>query len=88
MRIAMFSWESMHSISIGGIALHVTELACALERKGHEVHIFTRMGRADHAMYERIHGVHYHRCPFSPNPDFVEEVNSMCRESVTQKNYH
>lgn len=79
MRIAIFSWESMHSISIGGVAFHVTELACALERKGHEVHIFTRMGRPDHATYECIHGVHYHRCPFDTNPDFVEEVNNMCR---------
>lgn len=82
MRIAIFSWESMHSISVGGVAFHVTELACALERKGHEVHVFTRMGRPDHALYERIYGVHYHRCPFSSNPDFVEEINNMCRSFV------
>ncbi|MFH1867645.1 MAG: glycosyltransferase family 4 protein [Candidatus Omnitrophota bacterium] len=82
MRVAIFSWESMHSISIGGIAFHVTELACALERKGHEVHLFTRMGRPDHAAYERIHGVHYHRCYFSSNPDFIEEINNMCRSFV------
>ncbi|MGA1825314.1 MAG: glycogen/starch synthase, partial [bacterium] len=37
MRIAMFSWESMHSINIGGVGNHVTELAAGLERKGHEV---------------------------------------------------
>ncbi|MBN3038573.1 MAG: glycosyltransferase family 4 protein [Candidatus Omnitrophica bacterium] len=82
MRIAIFSWEAVHSIPIGGIAFHVTELACALERKGHEVHIFTRMGRPDHALYERIHGVHYHRCPFTTNPDFIEEINNMCRSFV------
>lgn len=82
MRIAIFSWESIHSIHVGGIAFHVTELACALERKGHEVHIFTRMGRHDHPPYERIHGVHYHRCPFDPHPDFVEEINNMCRSFV------
>jgi len=44
LRIAILSWESLHSISIGGIAVHVTELASALERKGHDVHVFTRMG--------------------------------------------
>ena len=82
MRIALLSWEALHSISIGGVASHVTELAAALERKGNEVHVFTRMGRHDHADYERIHGVHYHRCPFHPNPDFVEEVNNMCRSFV------
>ncbi len=82
MRIAIFSWESAHSVHVGGIAFHVTELACALERKGHEVHIFTRMSRPDHPLYERIHGVHYHRCPFSSSPDFVEEIDNMCRSFV------
>ena len=42
MRIAMFSWESLHSITVGGVAPHVTELAAALQRRGHEVHVFTR----------------------------------------------
>jgi glycosyltransferase involved in cell wall biosynthesis len=82
MRIALFSWEAIHSISVGGVAIHVTELACALERKGHEVHIFTRMGSHDQPWYERIHGVHYHRCPFDTNPDFIEEINNMCRSFV------
>ena len=72
MKIALLAWESLHSISIGGVGAHVSELACALERKGNEVHIFTRMGRPDHAQYERIHGVHYHRVPFSSHSDFVE----------------
>ena len=83
MRIAILSWESLHSISIGGIAVHVTELASALERKGQEVHVFTRMGRSDQAQYERIHGVHYHRVPYNGHSDFIEDVNSMCRSFVT-----
>jgi len=82
MRIALLAWESLHSICVGGVGAHVTELACALERKGHEVHVITRMGRHDHAQYERIHGVHYHRVPFNTHPDFVEEVNNMCRSFV------
>ena len=83
MRIAILSWESLHSISIGGIAVHVTELASALERKGHEVHVFTRMGRHDHPLYERIHGVHYHRVPYNGHSDFIEDVNNMCRSFVS-----
>ncbi len=82
MRIALFAWESMHSISVGGIAVHVTELACALERKGHEVHVFTRLGRHDHPHYECIHGVHYHRCPYPSSQNFIEEINNMCRSFV------
>ena len=77
MRIAMFSWESLHSIAVGGVAAHVTELAAALERKGHDVHVFTRLVEGMPAE-ERIHGVCYHRCPIHLNQDFVEEVNGMC----------
>jgi hypothetical protein len=39
MKIAMFSWETLHSRAVGGIAARVTELAAALERRGHEVHL-------------------------------------------------
>ncbi|MGA1870407.1 MAG: glycosyltransferase family 4 protein [bacterium] len=81
MRIAMFSWESMHSINIGGVGNHVTELSAGLERKGHEVHVFTRMGEGQ-SHYQRIDGVHYHRCPFELNANFIEEINSMCRAFV------
>ena len=81
MRIAMLSWESLHSIAVGGVAAHVTELAAALERKGHEVHVFTRMANGQ-AHYERIHGVHYHRCAFRLNSNFIEEINDMCRSFV------
>jgi len=81
MKIAFLSWESLHSIPVGGIATHVTELAAALERQGHEVHVFTRPGHGQ-AQYERIHGVHYHRCPFDLSPNFVDEVNNMCRSFV------
>ncbi len=42
MRIAMLSWESLHSIAVGGVAAHVTELAAALARRGHQIHVFTR----------------------------------------------
>jgi len=81
MKIALLSWESLHSIPVGGVAAHVTELGAALERKGHEVHVFTRMGHGQ-SPYDRIDGVHYHRCTFDLNPDFVEEANNMCRSFV------
>ena len=83
MKIAILSWESLHSISIGGVGAHVTELAAALERKGHEVHLFTRMARWDHSQYELIHGVHYHRVPYPGHSDFIEDTNNMCRSFVT-----
>jgi glycosyltransferase involved in cell wall biosynthesis len=80
-RIAILSWESLHSICIGGVGVHVTELAASLERKGHEVHVFTRMAYGQQH-YEMIDSVHYHRCPFQLNPDFIEEINDMCRSFV------
>lgn len=81
MKIAVLSWETLHSIPVGGVGVHATELAAAMERKGHEVHVFTRMGYGQ-SEYERIDGVHYHRCQFQLNRDFVEEVNDMCRSFV------
>ena len=81
MRIALLSWESLHSIHVGGGGTHVSELAAALGRKGHEVHVFTRMG-AGQTPLERIHGVWYHRCPFKLDPSFIDEIQNMCRSFV------
>jgi len=81
MKVALLTWESLHSIRVGGVAVHVSELASALARKGHEVHVFTRMG-ARQQPYEHIHGVHYHHCGFPLNPDFIEEINGMCQSLV------
>jgi glycosyltransferase involved in cell wall biosynthesis len=81
MRIALLSWESLHSIAVGGVAVHVTELAAALARRNHEVHVFTRLGHWQ-SEYEFIDGVHYHRCPFQLNQNFVDEMNNMCRSFV------
>jgi glycosyltransferase involved in cell wall biosynthesis len=81
MRIGLFSWESLHSILVGGVGVHVTELAAALQRRGHEVHVFTRVGHGQE-LYGCIDGVHYHRCPFSLRPNFVDEVDDMCRSFV------
>lgn len=83
MRIAMFSWESLHSVAVGGVAAHVSELADALAAKGHEVHVFTRRGQ-DQLAYERIGLVHMHRCRHDHQDDFVDNVNTMCRAMVDQ----
>ncbi len=77
MRIAMFSWETMHSIAVGGVAAHVTELSDALAARGHDVHVFTRLG-AGQGGHSIEGAVHYHRCPFGWDRDFVVEVNHMC----------
>ncbi|HLX60443.1 MAG TPA: glycosyltransferase family 4 protein [Planctomycetota bacterium] len=81
MRIALFSWETLHSISVGGVGVHVSELAAALARRTHDVHVFTRRA-ANQAHYSQVEGVHYHRCDFELNPNFVDEIDSMCRAFV------
>ncbi|MFH0939760.1 MAG: glycosyltransferase family 4 protein [Planctomycetota bacterium] len=81
MRIALFTWESLCSIAVGGVGVHVTELAAALERRKHEVHVFTRQG-PNQPHYACIDGVHYHRSTFQLSPNFVDEVNHMCRAFV------
>lgn len=81
----MFSWESLHSIPVGGLAAHVTELSETLHLLGHEVHLFTRMGPAQ-ARYDVIRGVHYHRCPFDPHADFLTYIGRMCDAFVQRLN--
>lgn len=83
MRVALFAWESLHSISVGGVGVHVTELAAALARRGHDIHVFTRVG-CGQSLYQAIDGVHYHRCPFPLNSSFVDEINNMCRSFVRE----
>ncbi|MBU2559563.1 glycosyltransferase family 4 protein [archaeon] len=76
----MFSWESMHSVRVGGISPHVTFLAESLARKGHEVHIFTRPGWMRD--YDFINGVHYQRCPHDHSGGIIQQMNSMCESMV------
>jgi len=78
MRIALFSWESMDSILVGGVGVHVSELCRAMARQGHEVHLFTRIN-GDQPHYEQLHGVYIHRCGFDRHDDFCQEVWNMCR---------
>ncbi|MBP8302806.1 MAG: glycosyltransferase family 4 protein [Phycisphaerae bacterium] len=81
MRVAILSWESLHSVAVGGVAVHVTELAAALAEKGHQVHVFTRRMPGQRC-HDLIADVHYHRCAYPAHQDFVEDVNNMCRSFV------
>ncbi|KAL8451660.1 hypothetical protein Emed_001822 [Eimeria media] len=81
MRIALFAWESLHTHAVGGVAPHVTELAAALARQGHCVHVFVRAlescgGCSVH------YGVTYHECTFDLDRDFVREIHNMCESFV------
>jgi glycosyltransferase involved in cell wall biosynthesis len=71
----------MHGCPVGGVAAHVTELAAALQRKGHEVHVYTRPGYGTGGV--ACHdGVWHHYCPHNLNPNFVDEIQEMCRSFV------
>ena len=74
-RIGMFSWESLHSIRVGGVSPHVSELSEALAAEGHEVHLFTRSCEDKD---EIISGVHYHGVACDQYGGIVEQMNPMC----------
>ena len=78
MRVAIFSWESLHSINIGGLGVHVTELAAGLERRNHDIHVFTRR-RDGQSHYDWIDGVHYHRIDHGITDNFVQCMDWMCQ---------
>ncbi len=76
MRIGLFAWESQNTLEVGGVAVVVTQLAEALARKGHDVHVFTRHvpGRIEH---EVIKGVHEHRCASPSCDDDIEYMDHL-----------
>ena len=78
MRVAMFSSESLHSISSGGLGVHVTELSAGLQRRGHEIHVITRR-KHDQNHYDVIDGVHYHRVDHGLSDNFVECMDYQCK---------
>jgi glycosyltransferase involved in cell wall biosynthesis len=81
LKIAFLSWESLHSIRVGGLAIVATRLAEELAKRGHEVHLFTRAAEGQ-MEYEYITGVHYHRCKFEPGQNLIQYASSMSKAMV------
>ncbi|MFC1642701.1 glycosyltransferase family 4 protein, partial [Myxococcota bacterium] len=54
-----------------------------LERRGHEIHVFTRKG-PNQGSYDRIDGVHYHRVDHGVSDNFVQTMDWMCQSMVHQ----
>jgi glycosyltransferase involved in cell wall biosynthesis len=81
MRIAHLAWESLHSIAVGGLAVHVTEVTEALAAEGDEIHVFTRSAPG-HAAHEVVDGVHYHRLELPGGDDFLWQVAELNRRWV------
>ena len=75
MRIALFSWESLYSIKIGGVGIHAFNIAASLAEIGHEVHIFTRQ-KAGQNFSDTISGVFIHRLPWDNSDNFLQEVKA------------
>ena len=76
MNIAVFAWEAMEGIPVGGGALYASRLAAAMARAGHRVRLFTRMGKGQ-AMDEAIGGIRVRRCPWDRKPGFCEEIEAL-----------
>jgi glycosyltransferase involved in cell wall biosynthesis len=82
-KIAVFTWESVYGIRVGGLAPAVTGLVEALARRGLEPHVFTRW-KENLADDDEINGVHYHRCKFNPGGNPLEFSWNMCRAMVNK----
>ncbi len=76
MHIAMFAWEALEGIAVGGGAVYASRLAAALARAGHRVRLFTRMGEGQ-AMDEVVGGVTVRRCPWDRKRGFVDEIEAL-----------
>ncbi|KXA89035.1 hypothetical protein AKJ37_02605 [candidate division MSBL1 archaeon SCGC-AAA259I09] len=78
LKIGMLSWESMHSIQVGGLSKAVTGMAEGLAENGQDVHVFTR-GYTEQLDREEIGGVDYHRCKFDHGNGVLDHSRKMCR---------
>ena len=76
MNIAMFSWEALEGLAVGGGAVYASRLAAALAKAGHRVRLFTRLGPGQ-AMDEAVGGVMIRRCPWDRKPGFVDEIAAL-----------
>lgn len=82
LRIGFFSWETLNSLPVGGLAVAVTHLAESLSKLGHEVHIFTRIGDGQRE-HQKIRGVLEHRCISPGCDDFIEYMDHVCDSMVS-----
>eukprot|EP00441_Pelagodinium_beii_P047055 CAMPEP_0197622800 /NCGR_PEP_ID=MMETSP1338-20131121/2941_1 /TAXON_ID=43686 ORGANISM="Pelagodinium beii, Strain RCC1491" /NCGR_SAMPLE_ID=MMETSP1338 /ASSEMBLY_ACC=CAM_ASM_000754 /LENGTH=393 /DNA_ID=CAMNT_0043192557 /DNA_START=53 /DNA_END=1234 /DNA_ORIENTATION=+ len=81
MRIALFSVESLHSEMVGGLGVHATEMAAALQRRGNEVHVFCK----GEGGYREIDSVHHHFVGAPPGKEddaLVNSMNEMCNNMM------
>ncbi len=78
MKIAVFAWEALEGIAVGGAALYVSRLAAALARAGHQVRLFTRLGE-NQPLEEAVGGIHIRRCPWDRRPTFLEEIDALAQ---------
>jgi hypothetical protein len=69
LRIGIVSRTYPPSPRVGGVARHADELACALHRLGHEVHVFTETRGVEHPDDPRfvVHGVTTELVPIAPD---------------------
>ena len=83
MRIACLSWESLHSVRVGGLAVVTTRICEELSNMGHDVHLITRAAH-DQMDYEYIEGVHYHRIKFGLGNNALEYAKNMSNAMVSR----
>ena len=76
MNIAMFAWEALEGIAVGGGAVYASRLAAALARAGHRVRLFTRLGPGQ-ALEEAVGGVRVSRCPWDRKAGFYDEIEAL-----------
>jgi len=81
MRIAVFAWESLPSGMVGGLGVVTTELSAALQRRGHEVHVFCKEGKEAKG-YRNVDNVHYHFVSAGDGGELVESMNTMANNMV------
>ena len=82
MRIAMFSWEALEGLPVGGGAVYASSLARAMAAQGHYVRLFTRLGGGQ-TMEDVVRGVRVRRCHWDARRTFIDEIHALCSSFAT-----
>ncbi|VBB17675.1 glycosyltransferase family group 1 protein [Yasminevirus sp. GU-2018] len=80
LKIAIFSVETIHTINLGGLSVHVSELSSALAKYGHNVHVFTKDNNNGPSEFV-VDNVTYHKCSY-PKGNDTHEAYHFCVQAM------
>jgi glycosyltransferase involved in cell wall biosynthesis len=78
-KVAILSWEGLPWTQGGVESILIFEMATALVKNGHEVHVFTR-GRKGNPYHRIMNGIHYHCIHIDPDIRMIKGISRFAQQ--------